>query len=110
MIPRRTWVSARPMPGRGDTNIAIKEFKAAIDKKWDFYDAYAEMGYAYADMGEIDTAQGISEFLEQKAPELADLLSRYIYKADPPKIVMAYCGQHVPALSARPYGGIGPRQ
>jgi tetratricopeptide (TPR) repeat protein len=82
--------------GQGRYEIAINEFKAAIDKKWDFYDAYAEMGYAYADMGEIDTAQGISEYLEQKAPKLADLLSRYIYKADPPKIVMAYANSTFP--------------
>ena len=81
---------------QGRYEIAIKEFKAAIDKKWDFYDAYAEMGYAYADMGEIDTAQGISEFLEKKAPEQADLLSRYLYKADPPKIVMAYADSTFP--------------
>ena len=81
---------------QGRYELAIKEFEAALDKKWDFYDAYAEMGYAYADMGEIDTAQGISEYLEQTAPNLADLLSRYIYKADPPKIVMAYANSTFP--------------
>ncbi|MCK7515774.1 MAG: tetratricopeptide repeat protein [Desulfobacterales bacterium] len=69
--------------GQGRYELAIKEFKAAMDKKWDFYDAYAEMGYAYADMGEVDTAQGLFEFLDKKAPELADLLSRYLCKADP---------------------------
>ncbi len=81
---------------QGRYEIAIEEFKAAIDKKWDFYDAYAEMGYAYADMGEIDLAQGLFEFLEEKAPELADLLSRYIYKADPAKIVMTYADSTFP--------------
>jgi tetratricopeptide (TPR) repeat protein len=81
---------------QGRYELAINEFKAAIDKKWDFYDAYAEMGYAYADMGEIDTAQGLFEFLDKKAPELADLLSRYIYKADPPKIVMTYADSTFP--------------
>jgi len=82
--------------GQGQYEIAIEEFKAAIEKKWDFYDAYVEMGYAYADMGEIDLAQGIFELLDKKAPELADLLSRYIYKADPPKIVMAYADSTFP--------------
>jgi len=96
MIPRRTWVSARPTPRQGRYETAIEEFKAAIDKKWDFYDAYAEMGYAYADMGEIDLAQGLFEFLEDKSPELADLLSRYIYKADPAKIVMTYADSTFP--------------
>jgi len=88
--------------GQGRYEIAIQEFKAAIDKQWDFYDAYAEMGYTYADMGEIDLAQGLFEFLDEKAPELADLLNRYIYKADPPKIVMTYADSTFPGyLPAR---------
>jgi len=82
--------------GQGQYDMAIKQFKTAIDKKSDFYDAYAEMGYAYADMGQIDLAQGIFEFLKKKAPEQADLLSRYIYKADPPKIVLAYADSTFP--------------
>jgi len=81
---------------QGRYEIAINEFKAALEKKWDFYDAYAEMGYAYADMGEIDLAQDLFEFLDKKAPELADLLSRYIYKADPPKIVMTHADSTFP--------------
>jgi tetratricopeptide (TPR) repeat protein len=82
--------------GQGRYELAIKEYKAAVDKKSDYYDAYAEMGYAYADMGKIDLAQGVFEFLEKKAPEQADLLSRYIYKADPPKIVLAYSNSTFP--------------
>ena len=35
---------------------AIHSFKSAINKKSDFYDAYTEMGYAHADMGETKEA------------------------------------------------------
>jgi tetratricopeptide (TPR) repeat protein len=82
--------------GQGRYDIAVKEFKAAIDKKWDFYEAYTELGCTYADMGEIDLAQNIFEFLDEKDPEQADLLSRYIYKADPPKIIMTYSDSTFP--------------
>ena len=64
---------------------AIRMFKDAIGRKKDFYDAYAEMGYAYADLGRMDEAQEIVDFLDSKEPGLADLLSGYMYKVDPPK-------------------------
>jgi Flp pilus assembly protein TadD len=44
---------------------AINSFKTAISKKSDFYDAYAEMGYAYADLGEMDQAQEVVDFLDK---------------------------------------------
>jgi len=68
---------------------AVKMFDQAIRLDREFYDAYAEKGYAYADMGNMDGAQKIFEFLEDEDPDLADMLSRYIYKVDPPKIVFA---------------------
>ncbi len=70
---------------------AIRMFKEAVAKKDDFYDAYAEMGYAYADLGEMDQAAELVRFLE-KADEagLAEILDRYMYKVDPPKITFAY--------------------
>jgi tetratricopeptide (TPR) repeat protein len=71
-------------------DLAIREFKTAIGKQSDFYDAYAELGFTYADMGKMDLAQELFEFLEDKDTEQADLLNRYMYKADPPKIVMTY--------------------
>ena len=76
---------------------AIEQFETAIDKKNDFYDAYAEMGFTCADMGDIEKAMEVFAFLEDKAPELADTLSRYIYKVDPPKIMFAS------AMSTFPY-------
>lgn len=69
---------------------AIQSFKSAINKKSDFYDAYAEMGYAHADLGEMDEAQKIVDFLEKNSSGLANTLSQYMYKVDPPKFSVVY--------------------
>ena len=69
---------------------AILQFKEAIRIDPKFYDGYAELGYAYADLNEMDEAQRIVDTLEQVAPDLADTLSRYMYKVDPPKFMFAY--------------------
>ncbi len=74
----------------GQYELAIEQFETAIEKKNDFHDAWAEMGYTYADMGDIDRALEIYEYLEEKSPQLSDLLNRYIYKVDPPKIMFAH--------------------
>ena len=69
---------------------AIRQFKAAVGLKRDFYEAHAEIGYALADMGLMERAQEMVDFLEIQAPELADTLSGYMYKVDPPKFEFAY--------------------
>ena len=70
---------------------AILMFKDAVDKKDDFYDAYTEMGYAYADLGEMDKAAEIVDLLNTADEAgLAEILDRYMYKVDPPKIMFAY--------------------
>jgi tetratricopeptide (TPR) repeat protein len=69
---------------------AILQFKEAIRVDPKFYDGYAEMGYAYADLGEMDEAQRIVDILEPNAPELADTLSRHMYKVDPPKFMFSF--------------------
>jgi tetratricopeptide (TPR) repeat protein len=80
---------------------AIDQFEQAIEIKQDLYDAYAEIGYAYADMGEMDKAQDIVDFLEiQEEDTLADTLSRYMYKVDPPKIMFAQSASTFPFLMA----------
>ena len=91
-----------PQHGSGDFGIglvrsreqryedAINSFKTAISKKRDFYEAYAEMGYAYADLGEMDQAQEIVNFLDKKSAGLADSLSSYMYEVDPPRFALAY--------------------
>ncbi len=69
---------------------AILQFKEAIRVDPKFYDGYAEVGYAYADLGEMDEAQRIVDILEPMAPELADTLSRHMYKVDPPKFMFSF--------------------
>ena len=69
---------------------AVLQFKEAVRIDPKFYDGFAELGYAYADLGEMDAAQRIVDTLEPFAPDLADTLSRYMYKVDPPKFSFAY--------------------
>ena len=69
---------------------ALSQFKMATSKDRQFYNAYAEMGYAYADMGMMEEAQGQVDFLENADPSLASIVSRYMYKVDPPKIMYAH--------------------
>ena len=81
--------------GRYEEAIAL--FEEAISLKDDFYDAYAEMGYTYADMGEMASAQELVDFLEfEDQVVLADNLSRYMYKVDPPKMVYAQSASTFP--------------
>lgn len=68
---------------------AVLRFKAAIEKDEDFYAARAELGYTYADMGRMDEAQALVDFLEESDADLADTLSRYMYKVDPPQFMFA---------------------
>ena len=68
---------------------AIRQFEAALQKDDKFYNAYAEMGYAYADLGMMDEAQWQVDSLEHVDPTLADAVSRYMYKVDPPKMMFA---------------------
>jgi tetratricopeptide (TPR) repeat protein len=69
---------------------AIRQFETAIQKDNEFYDAYAEIGYAYADLGMMDEAQIQVDSLEHVNPSLADALSRYMYKVDPPKMMFPH--------------------
>ena len=69
---------------------AIRQFEEAIEKDDELYDAHVEMGYAYADMGDMEAAQDLVHYLElQEQDDLADALSRYMYKVDKPKIMFA---------------------
>lgn len=75
---------------QGDFEKAIREFKNAIGIENELYDAYAEMGYAYADLGQMDKAQEQFDYIEQERPDLAEMLSLYMNKVDPPKFMFAY--------------------
>jgi Flp pilus assembly protein TadD len=68
---------------------AALQFKTAIEKDDRFFAAYAELGYNYADMGNMDEAQKLVDLLEEKDADLADTLSRYMYKVDPPQMMFA---------------------
>lgn len=71
-------------------NKAIAQFERAISKDNDFFSAYTEMGYTYADMGEIEKAEQVQRDLEKRDAQAADTLSRYINKMTRPKIMFAY--------------------
>jgi tetratricopeptide (TPR) repeat protein len=75
---------------------AVFQFKTAIEKDKDFFTAYAELGYNYADMGKMDEAQEMVAFLEENDADLADTLSRYMYKVDPPQIMFASSSGNFP--------------
>ena len=78
---------------------AVREFEQAIALDDEFYDAHAELGYVYADMGEMDAAQEIVNFLDgADQTDLSDSLGRYMYKVDPPKIAFAYSESSLPYL------------
>ena len=69
---------------------AIAHFKAAIGLDKKFYAAYADMGYALADAGQIEEATAIVDGIKDKAPDLAATLSSYIYEVKPPKILFTH--------------------
>ena len=69
---------------------AVNEFKEAIRLDDDLYYAYAEMGYAYVDMGDMEKAAEMRDFLYGNDPSLAIILSEYIYQVDPPKFRTGY--------------------
>jgi tetratricopeptide (TPR) repeat protein len=75
---------------QGRYDEAIGHLEAAIRLNKNFYAAYAEMGYALADLGQIDAAMDIVDDLKNKSPEVADTLANYLYAAAPPKILFQY--------------------
>ena len=68
---------------------AIAQFEEAVKRDRDLYEAHAEIGYAYADMGDMDMAQTTLDYLKLAGSDLADSLDRYMYKVDPPKFMFA---------------------
>ena len=81
---------------------AVEKFEAITKVKKDFYDAYAELGYIYADLDRFDKAEEMLQILEENAPHLADTLSRYIYKVEEPKFMFVWGNSTFPkSLPAR---------
>ncbi len=81
---------AQTFKGQKRYDEAIDQLEIAVSKDREFYSAYEEMGYTYADAGEMDKAKEIRNFLDRKAPESALLLDKYISKVTQPKIMFAY--------------------
>jgi tetratricopeptide (TPR) repeat protein len=82
---------------QGKNEEAIRQFQQAINRDRGLYDAYVRMGYAFADMGDMKGAQRLVDRLEQlDQAGLADTLSRYMYKVDPPKMIFAQSGSSFP--------------
>jgi Flp pilus assembly protein TadD len=75
---------------------AVLQFQAAIERNREFYAAQAELGYNYADMGMMEEAQTLVTQLEENDAALADTLSRYMYKADPPQIMFSSANSSFP--------------
>jgi Flp pilus assembly protein TadD len=82
---------------QGKHEEAIGQFKEAVSRDAALYDAYAQMGYSYADAGEMESAQDLVDLMERlDQPELADTLSRYMYKVDPPRMMYAQSASTFP--------------
>jgi len=82
---------------QGKHEEAIRQFKEAVSRDADLYDAYAQMGYSYADLGDMESAQNMVDTLERlEQTDLADTLGRYMYKVDPPKMLFAQSASTFP--------------
>jgi tetratricopeptide (TPR) repeat protein len=82
---------------QGQHEEAIRQFKEAISRDGDLYDAYAQLGYSYADLGDVESAQQMVDYLEKvEQADLADTLSRYMYQVDPPKMLYALSSSSFP--------------
>lgn len=86
---------------QGRYDKAIEHFEEAISKKNDFYDAYAEMGYVYADMGKKDEAKEIKKILDDKDASLGYTLGVYMYQVDRPGFYTAYYPEAFGSYPAR---------
>ncbi|SPD75907.1 putative Tetratricopeptide TPR_1 repeat-containing protein [uncultured Desulfobacterium sp.] len=80
---------------------AIEHFQQAIQKKDDLYDAYVEMGYAYADMGKYDEANEIKKLLNEKDPSRGLTLGIYMYQVKKPGFSLAYYPEAFGSYPAR---------
>ena len=69
---------------------AVDQFERAFEKDDEFYDAFAEIGYTYADAGEIDKAKLILADLDDMDEDLAGTLESYINKQTTPQMLFAW--------------------
>jgi tetratricopeptide (TPR) repeat protein len=69
---------------------AVTAFGDAIRVQDDYWAAYAEMGFALADMGETDKAQKVVEELKGNDDALAATLGTYIYEKTKPQMILSF--------------------
>ena len=68
-----------------------------------FYEALAEIGYTYADMGEIENARETEERLEALDEALSSTLRYYINEKEPPRIAFAFSTSSFPYSMSKGY-------
>ncbi len=82
---------------KGEHERAIEQFQQAVNLDGTLYDAYSQIGYSYADMGDMDSAQTMVDSLERLGQtDLAATLSRYMHTVDPPKMLFALSSSSFP--------------
>jgi len=77
---------------QGRQDKAIEEFQAAIDIKWDFWDAYVEQGYAHMDSGDAESAAKLADRLADHDTTRAATLTTYIAQRKAPTMSLALSG------------------
>lgn len=82
---------------------AISHFERALKLSPGFYDALAEVGYTYADMGDIESARDVQEDLERVDEELSLTLQSYIDEKEPPKLAIAFATSSFPYSASKGY-------
>ena len=82
---------------------AIEHFKTSLELDPTFYDAQAEIGFTYADMGDIDEARNIQEQLQENDEDLSLTLKYYIDEKEPPQIAFAYATSSFPYNASKGY-------
>lgn len=85
---------------QGKYDDAIGQFEMAIEKDNTFYNAYEEMGSAYADADRMDEARSIRDFLSDKDASASASLNGYINIVTQPKIMFAYADSSFPYYMA----------
>ena len=72
---------------------AIQAFDAAIETKGDYWEAFAEKGFALTDSGDTVEALDIAESLVSNDETLAAQLSQYIYEKSKPRMTATYASE-----------------
>lgn len=75
---------------QGRYDFAMQAFDAAIATKNDYWEAYAEKGFALTDSGDVKKALDIKESLLGNDDVLAAQLGQYIYEKSQPKMMASY--------------------